>query len=93
MAHLAQHIITTVEADCQDVADRMHTYLKDNIPGYNATSFANVDKHPTLDEWKITWNDDKVLSAKQGLIDNVWTAGEYASIVTTLDPSWTPAEV
>jgi hypothetical protein len=86
-------MIFTVEADAQDMCDRMHLYLKDAIVGYRADCFATPEKHTVDAEWKISWNDHKVESAKQGLIDNVWTAGEYASIVTSLDPSWTPVDV
>lgn len=90
MAYLAQHIIYTVEADAQDMCDRMHTQLLAVMPGYNAECFAVPHKHPENDEWKVSWGDHKLGGYKQSFIDDVWTAGEYASIVTTLDSSWNP---
>lgn len=86
----AIHLIYTVEADAQDMADRLHAYMDANKERlrYFANAFVIPQKHSVRQEWKLTINRDKLADFEQELVTNVLTQAEYDAILTEIPADW-----
>ena len=87
----------TIKADAQTLCDKIHTYLLENCPGYNAHIWQEPRKHPTKNEWyvKLPAEYEKdFYPVKVKVKDHIDAEVKKAKkMVAKLDPDWKVSEL